>query len=147
MEIWIGKNGETHFPSEEEIAQVKAQWMKVVTGFFIASLVLGPGIMWLLAMLYPGFSPSYVGAFVIVNSITTALMIWWRFLITGGDAMGVAALVFTGVTLVLAFCLLLAAEWLVGLVFTGFAMPFFWPLVGLFPFLVNWKNAAALGIV
>ncbi len=136
------RDGEVHVLSDEELDRREAVQRVVFRLFFILSLIIGPGLMGLVA-LFSDYDPSYLGAFVIANAITTALAIAVKF----PDRMGET--IFKGTILFLILCTLVlwGAEWLIGLAFAGFAFPFFWVLAGALPFCMNWKTAKDFNVV
>lgn len=136
------RDGELHILSDEELDEKEAVQRVVVRMFFIISIILGPGLMGLVD-LFSDYHPSYVGAFVIANAITTALTIVVKY----PDRTGETILAGTAFFLVAVGLALALVEWLVGFGVTDFKIPFFWVLVGAFPFYMNWKNAKYLGAV
>lgn len=141
------KDGKIREMSDAELMAEYRAWMRVVYFLFALSVVFGPVAGFVRTLFDPGFEPAYVGSFVVANAVTTAIMIWYRFLITGGDATGVAALIFTGVWLVMGFLGFFGIEWTARFVWPEFEIPFFWGLVGIWPLFVNWRNAIYLRIV
>ncbi len=134
------RDGKPHVLSDEELDRKEAVQKVVVRMFFVLSIIVGPGLMGLVA-LFSDYQPSYLGAFVIANAITTALTIVVKFPDRTGETILKGTLLF----LVIGIVGLWAVEWLVGLVFTGFAIPLFWVWAGALPFYMNWKNAKHLG--
>ena len=136
------RDGKPHVLTDEELDQKEALQRAVVKMFFILSLIIGPGLMGLVA-LFSDYRPSYLGAFVIANAITTALTI----LVKYPDYVGITMLKGTFLFLAVGIAGLWGAEWLLGFAFDGFEIPFFWALAGAFPFFMNWRTARSLNVV
>lgn len=136
------RDGKHHILSDEELDQRYALQRVIFRLFFVASLIFGPGLMGLVA-LFSDYSPSYLGAFVIANAITTALAIVVKY----PDYTGETVLKGTIFFVIFGIVFLLGIEWLVGYFVPAFEIPFFWVLAGILPFGMNWKTARSLNVV
>lgn len=136
------RDGEPHILSDEELDEKERIERFTVRLLFIISVIIGPGLMGLVA-LFSDYQPSYLGAFVIANAITTAFTIGTKYQDYVGETVVKGTLFF----LVIGIVGLWGVEWLVGFFVPAFEIPFFWVLAGAFPFFMNWKTARSLNVV
>lgn len=136
------RDGKPHVLSDKEIEEKEMAEKALFRAFLLLSVIVGPGLMGIID-LFSDYDPSYLGAFVIVNAITTALSIAFKY----PDRVGITMIGGTFIFLIMITAVLWVAEWLIGLVFAGFAIPFFWVLAGAWPFYNNWRTAFALHVV